>query len=182
VRYNAVVKEGAGGGGIAEEEEEEEYGEDGGPRPPAWSKEVTDGRVVSVPVDTPIADAAAAVWYVPNFLDEKNARVVKEGCGKLRKKFKGDHSFAVGRLSAMAGEAALTGRGKGSGKGERSEGRGRCNTRPLFVHSKKHSLPLSISRVHPPADATTRTQPHPSINTESSSISTCIHNDASVVQ
>lgn len=89
------------GVGTAEEEEEEED-EDGGPAPPAWSKEVNASNVVSVSVDAPMTDEPAAVWFVPNFLDDDDAKAVAEGCDKLRKKFKRDHSFAVGRLSALA--------------------------------------------------------------------------------
>lgn len=98
VRCSASEKNGVG---TAEEEEEEEV-EDGGPAPPAWSKEVNASNVVSVSVDAPMTDEPAAVWFVPNFLDDDDAKAVAEGCDKLRKKFKRDHSFAVGRLSALA--------------------------------------------------------------------------------
>lgn len=84
--------------GSAEVEEEEVCGD--GPILPAWSRTISD--IVCVPIDTPLSDHAAHVWYVPDFLDDGDAHAVKLGCEKLRKKFKVDHSFAVGRLSAMA--------------------------------------------------------------------------------
>lgn len=111
VRCSAAEKNGVG---TAEEEEEE--GEDGGPAPPSWSKEVNTSNVVSVPVDAPMTDEPAAVWFVPNFLDDDDAKAVAEGCDKLRKKFKRDHSFAVGRLSALARKHHHI-RGRGGGRG-----------------------------------------------------------------
>mmetsp|Transcript_4445 Transcript_4445/g.10866 ORF Transcript_4445/g.10866 Transcript_4445/m.10866 type:complete len:183 (-) Transcript_4445:318-866(-) len=38
---------------------------------------------------------------MPHFLGTHEALAVTAGCGKLRKKLKGDHSIAAGRLSAM---------------------------------------------------------------------------------
>ena len=104
VRYCSDAVVDVGTNGEEEEIDEEEDEEEGGaPAPPAWSKEVTDSNVVCVAIDTPMMDVPAAVWYVPDFLDETDARAVSQGCEKLRKKkkFKSDHSFAVGRLSAM---------------------------------------------------------------------------------
>lgn len=71
------------------------------PRPPAWCDALTDASVTSWPAGAPLSDPEAQVWFVPDFLDADDASVVAKGCAKLRKKLKGDHSFAVGRLSAM---------------------------------------------------------------------------------
>lgn len=111
-RYGAAETNGEGNA----EEGEAEEGEDGGPAPPAWSKEVNDSNVVSIHVDAPMTDEPAAVWFVPNFLSDDDAIAVLEGCAKLRKKFKRDHSFAVGRLSALA-RKRLHNRGRGEGEG-----------------------------------------------------------------
>lgn len=90
---------GEGGGGA--DDDEDEYECAGSPAAPAWSRKESSLTFVTVSSDEPVADDTAQVWYVPNFLDEREMAIVREGCAKLRKKFKRDHSFAVGRLSAM---------------------------------------------------------------------------------
>ena len=62
---------------------------------------VSPRAVVELDPDAEAADAEARAWYIPDFLDADDAAAVAEGCAKLRKKLKADHSFANGRLSAM---------------------------------------------------------------------------------
>ena len=58
-------------------------------------------RSLDLDVAAPHADPNARVWYLPNFLDDDAFAAVRDGCEKLRKRMKSDHSFATGRLSAV---------------------------------------------------------------------------------
>ena len=58
-------------------------------------------RSLDLDVAAPHADPSARVWYLPNFLDDDEFAAVRDGCEKLRKRMKSDHSFATGRLSAV---------------------------------------------------------------------------------
>ena len=58
-------------------------------------------RSLDLDVAAPHADPTARVWYLPNFLDDDEFAAARDGCEKLRKRMKRDHSFATGRLSAV---------------------------------------------------------------------------------
>lgn len=69
------------------------------PSSPSFSSATT--RSLDLDVAAPHADPTARVWYLPNFLDDDEFAAARDGCEKLRKRMKRDHSFATGRLSAV---------------------------------------------------------------------------------